>query len=199
MATPKKKTATNSPGNPPAAGRVVKTTLVLPVTLTTERRAVAGAELAWLNTEHRDLNEAKKKTAKVYAQKIEKNETRKIPLEQALEAAEQRAKDGVREPLTVPLEIDCEAREVPGRPDHYDIYRLDAGAPRFVHQVHLPRAPVQEGLPGVDAPSATPPDEQALFEEGLRAALEGVSFPEDDETPGDDKGGADGGDDDPLG
>ncbi len=195
MATPKKKPASISAETIPPK----RVSVTLPVTLTTERRATAGAELASLNKEYRDLADEKARVAKGFKKRLGLIEARKIPLGEALKAADERARDGVKEPLTVQLETDCEARPIAGAPYRYDVYRLDTPTPTFVHQVYLPPAPTQESIPGVDAAAAAPADEQALFEEGLRAALEGVAFPEDDAPSGGDGEGDDSEEEDPLG
>lgn len=195
MTNPKRKTASISAETIPPK----RVSITLPVTLTTERRATAGAELAALNTAYREVADEKARVAKSFTKRLSLIEARKIPLGEALKAADNLVKDGVKEPLTVHLETECEARPVPGAPYRYDVYRLDTPTPQFVHQVYLPPAPTQESIPGVAAPAAAPADEQALFEEGLRAALEGVAFPEDD-APNGGAGGDDGADEeDPLG
>lgn len=178
--------------------QVLRMRLPLLVSLTPQRRAVAGAEHAALVQEERDLDAAKKASAAEFKRKIDANKQVSIPLGQALIQAREAEMAGATKPLVVPLEVQCEARAVPGKVDTYDVFRMDTDPPSFVKQVFLPKRGQQQGIPGVPM---DPPDEEKEILEDLRNALKDVDFPDDEggaPTPPDEPGNDDD-DDGPLG
>lgn len=175
-----KSTAAAKPA-PPDTRPTLRMAITLPVRLDETRRAVLGAELASLNTTHRTLKTQKAAASKDFANKIEKVEARSIPLEEALKAAKASAKV-----LVLPLEVDCEARPVPGEADVYDVYRMDTDPPSYLKRVIQPRiGGEQPGLPGLGEPRAPDEDEAKKLEDQFREQLKDVVFPEegDDDVP----------------
>lgn len=144
----------------------------LPVRMTEARRAALAGELATLNGEHRELQVEKARAAKEYARRLAENEARRIPLEEALKKADDAAKR--REVPVLPVQVECEARPVPGKDHTFDVFRMDTVPPTKVAQVFLPASKAEQaGLPGIapDGAAATATDPTKEVEAALRKHL----------------------------